>query len=139
MQSFCSINFHRRSLAILGAALGGFFGAENGDAEVENFSIDGMEGFQAEGCWGGELGFATRDGFESGIEFFAHRIDGFFRCGRHFHAMAYHEEVIADLDAEAHGFIKSVVVQNRAHVEIVCHDETFEAHALAEEVADDDR
>ena len=139
MQSFCSINFHRGSLAILRAALGGFFGAENGDAEVENFSIDGMEGFQAEGCWGGELGFATCDGFESGIEFFAHRIDGFFRCGRHFHAMAYHEEVIADLDAEAHGFIKSVVVQNRAHVEVVCHDETFEAHALAEEVADDDR
>ena len=91
-----------------------------------------MEGFQTKGCRGGELRFATRDGFESGIEFFAHRIDGFFRSGRHFHAMANHEEVIADLNAEAHGFIKSVVVQNRAHVEVVRHDETFEAHVFPE-------
>lgn len=46
--------------------------------------------------------------------------------------MANHEEVIADLNAEAHGFIEPVVVQNRAHVEVVSHDKSFEAHVFAE-------
>ena len=53
--------------------------------------------------------------------------------------MANHEEIIADLDAEAHCFVKPVVVQNCAHVEVVRHDESIEAHVFAKEVADDDR
>jgi hypothetical protein len=45
-----SMRLHRRTLPIMGAALGGQFGAENSDAEVVNFGIHRLEGLQRKWC-----------------------------------------------------------------------------------------
>ena len=50
--------------------------------------------------------------------------------------MTDHEEVIAGCDAFSNGFFEAVVVEDRAHVEIVGHNHAIETHLFAQEAAD---
>ena len=48
-------------------------------------------------------------------------------------AMAKHHYVISRLEAEANGVVQPITRQNRAHVEIVSHDQAFETKFVAQQ------
>ncbi len=48
--------------------------------------------------------------------------------------MAKHHDVVSGLEAEANGVVQSISRQNRAHVEIVSHDQTFETKFVAQQL-----
>src|SRR3954447_15616650 len=47
--------------------------------------------------------------------------------------MAKHHYVIPGFETEANGFVQSISDENRAHVEIVSHDEAFETKFVAQQ------
>jgi hypothetical protein len=49
-------------------------------------------------------------------------------------AMANHHDVVSGLEAEANGIVQSITRQNRAHVEIVTHDQAFESKFVAQQL-----
>jgi hypothetical protein len=48
--------------------------------------------------------------------------------------MANHGQIVPGGDGEADSFLQPVLIQYRAHVEIVGHDQTFEIHFFAEQL-----
>ena len=54
-------------------------------------------------------------------------------------AMADHGEIVSGADGAANGFFEAVLVQDRAHVQVVGHDEAIEAKLVAQEAGDDAR
>ena len=49
-------------------------------------------------------------------------------------AMAKHHYVISGLETEANGFVQSILDQNRAHVEIVSHNQAVESKFVAQQL-----
>src|SRR4051812_2204606 len=48
--------------------------------------------------------------------------------------MAKHHYVIPGFETEANGFVQSISDENRAHVEIVSHDQAFETKFVAQQL-----
>ena len=54
-------------------------------------------------------------------------------------AMANHGEVISRSDGQTNRIFELVSGENRAHIEIVSHDETIESELIAQQISDDVR
>src|SRR5438034_11801098 len=52
-------------------------------------------------------------------------------------AMANHGEVISRSDGQTNRIFELVSGENRAHIEIVSHDETIESELIAQQISDD--
>src|SRR3982751_6689591 len=48
--------------------------------------------------------------------------------------MAKHHYVVSGFEAEANGIVQTISDQNRTHVEIVSHNQTFETKFLAQQL-----
>src|ERR1700730_12483850 len=128
------IQFDGRTLAVFGAALPGPFLAENGNAQIPDFIVDLAEGgfgkfmsrreFFLEACDAGEraidlaAGQSTKDAMDV------------LDLGN---AMTNHREVVPGRNRETDRVLESKTIENRAHVEIVGHDETLKADVFAEQ------
>ena len=52
-------------------------------------------------------------------------------------AMADHAQVVASRDGEPDRFVEAVLIQDRAHIEVIGHDQAIESHFLAKQLGDD--
>lgn len=50
--------------------------------------------------------------------------------------MTDHEQVVTCLDSKAHRLVKTVVIEDRAHIEIIGHDEPLKAKVIFEQFRD---
>ena len=129
-----SESLHWRNLA-LGYDPAGFFFTDHGSAEIRNFSVDLLKGALREFLrWREvllEVTYVLLRAFDligrQRAKDSVHRFN--FRD-----AMAKHHDVVSGLEAEANGIVQSITGQNRAHVEIVSHDQAFETKFVAQQL-----
>src|SRR4029079_11085245 len=129
-----SESFHWRNLA-LAHNPASFFFANHCRAKVCNFSIDLLEGVLRELFrWREvflEFPYVLLRAFDlirrQRAKDSLHRFD--FR-----NAMAKHHYIVPGLETQANGFVQSISDQNRAHVEIVSHDQAFETKFVAQQL-----
>src|SRR6478752_1571679 len=129
-----SESLHGRNLA-LGYDPAGFFFTDHGSAEIRNFLVDLLKGALREFLrWPEVLLEVTyvllcafdligRQGGKNSLYRFNLR-----------NAMAKHHYVVSGLQAEANGIVQSISRENRAHVEIVGHDQTVETKFVTQQL-----
>ena len=108
------------------------FVADYRGAEIRNFCIESMErGLRKFQRWREvflEFTYVLLRAFDlirrQRAEDSLHRFD--FR-----HAMAKHHDVVSGLEAESNGVVQPITRQNRAHIEIVSHNQAFETKFVA--------
>ena len=52
-------------------------------------------------------------------------------------AMADHRQVVSCRDGQANCVLEPIPSEDRAHIEIVCHDEAIETEFVAQQIGDD--
>ena len=128
-----SVNFHGRAFAVFGAALGGAFFAENGDAQVPDFVVDLAKSGFGKFVRRRELSLETRDTRKRAIDLIARQFGKNLLGLVDFrNPMTNHRQIVSRLDGAANCFLEAVLIQDRAHIEVVGHDQTIEAHFFAE-------
>jgi len=113
----------------------GFFFAEDGATEIRNFAVNLLErGLRKFQRWREvflKLIYVLLRAFDlirrQRAKDSLHRFD--FR-----NAMAKHHYIVPGLETQANGFVQSISDQNRAHVEIVSHDQAFETKFVAQQL-----
>src|SRR5713101_8938147 len=132
------VHFNRRVFAVFDAALFSALFTESGDAQVPNLVVDLAK------CRLGEL-VRRRYLFLEAFDTFLCALDLIGRQSPQNsvyvfdfrNAMTDHGQIVSSPDGEPNCFFQSVTVQDRAHVEIIGHDQSIEAEFLAQEIGND--
>jgi len=53
------------------------------------------------------------------------------------HAVADHRDIVACGDGQTDRFFQSVVIQNGAHIEVICNHKALEPYFVLQQIADD--
>jgi hypothetical protein len=133
-----SVRFHWGTFAIFRTSLRCAAGAEDGDSQVPDLLVQLRKRGLAEVMRRGEVRFAPGDVAERPLEIacgkFRNVSNGFFDRRN---AMTDHGQIVSSPDRAADRFFKPVLIQDRAHIEVVGHDQTLEAKLAAEKLGHD--
>src|ERR1700730_8824262 len=131
------IQFDGRTLAVFGTALPRRFFAKNGDAQIPDFIVDLAEGGLGKFVRKRELFLEASYAGERAIDLVARQIAENAMDVRDLgNAMANHREVVPGRNRETDRVLEAKAVENRAHVEIVGHDQAFKAQFFPEQLRD---
>src|SRR5580765_3971211 len=128
-----SESLHWRNLA-LGYDPPGFFLTDHGSAEIRNFSVDLLKAALREFLRWREVLLEVIYVLLRAFDLIGRQgaNDSLYRFNFR-DAMAKHHDVVSGLQAEANGIVQSISRQNRAHVEIVSHDQTVETKFVTQQ------
>src|SRR6476646_8702875 len=129
-----SESLHRRNLALAHDPTGFFF-TDHCSAEIRNFSIDLLKGALREFLRWREVLLEITYVLLRAFDLIGRQSakDSLYRFNFR-DSMAKHHYVVSGLQAEANGIVQSISRENRAHVEIVSHDQTVETKFVAQQL-----
>src|SRR6478672_4332168 len=128
-----SESLHWRNLA-LGYDPAGFFFTDHGSAEIRNLSVDLLKRALREFLRWREVLFEITYVLLRSFDLIGRQgaKDSLYRFNFR-DSMAKHHDVVSGLQAEANGIVQSMSRENRAHVEIVSHDQAVETKFVAQQ------
>src|SRR6266446_5604731 len=133
-----SVNFDWRALGVFRTSHCGTLLAQRRDPQVPNLIVDFPESRILKSAGRRELCFETGNIGQRAIRFCAWQFsEDAMNISDFRNAMADHRQIVSGADGEANRFFEPVLVQDRAHVEIVRHDQTIEAKFPTQQFRDD--
>src|SRR6266446_1727803 len=131
------INFYRRTFAVFDASLLGALFAQRRDAKFPNFIVDLAKGGFRKFVRRRHRFLELRDARKRAADLFGRqRFQNLANIFDFRNPMTNHYQIVASGDREPNGLFQSVSIQDRAHVEIVGHDQAVESEFVAQQIGD---